>query len=166
MKNSLISNSNPDLLTLEEAATLTGKTSHNIRDYIQRGRIAKYNSLGEPVTRAANGDLRVSKTELQTFLRLAELGQLYRCSFRRNYGELEEDFETEIFATDETQACILLFAELSDINAATKDEAISKASQLLAAKLGSTWTVEDFLNADLEVWPDNATYFTILNIVE
>lgn len=74
MQKSLIESENPDLLTLNEAATLTGKLPHNIRDYIQRGRIAKYNSLGERVTRAGNGDLRVSKSELQTFLELIDQG--------------------------------------------------------------------------------------------
>lgn len=31
------------LVTLQEAADAVNKTVHNIRDYIQRGRIAKYN---------------------------------------------------------------------------------------------------------------------------
>ena len=30
-----------ELATLEEAARAVGKTPHNIRDYLQRGRIAK-----------------------------------------------------------------------------------------------------------------------------
>ncbi len=62
------------LVTLDEAAKAVGKTSHNIRDYIQRGRITKYDSLGKKVHRAANGDLRVSLTELQTFLSLVKQG--------------------------------------------------------------------------------------------
>jgi hypothetical protein len=32
---------NPDLVTLEEAARLTNKTTHNIRDYIRRDRICR-----------------------------------------------------------------------------------------------------------------------------
>jgi hypothetical protein len=32
-----------DFVTLEVAAAATGKTAYNIRDYIQRGRIAKFN---------------------------------------------------------------------------------------------------------------------------
>lgn len=36
-----------DLLTLEEAAAAVGKTPHNIRDYIQRGRIAKFDLEAE-----------------------------------------------------------------------------------------------------------------------
>ncbi|MDE3038518.1 MAG: site-specific DNA-methyltransferase, partial [Pseudomonadota bacterium] len=59
-----------DLLTLEEAAQKTGKTIHNIRDYIQRERIAKLNMEGKPVKRAENGELRVSLKELQAFLYL------------------------------------------------------------------------------------------------
>lgn len=63
-----------DLLTLEEAAQKVGKTPHNIRDYIQRGRIRKYNPDGEPITRARNGELRVSLQELRLFLSLMDRG--------------------------------------------------------------------------------------------
>jgi hypothetical protein len=62
------------LVRLEEAANVVGKTPHNIRDYIQRGRIAKYNSHGKRIIRASNGELRVSLTELKTFLNLIEQG--------------------------------------------------------------------------------------------
>ena len=61
---------NPDLVTLEEAARITGKTTHNIRDYIQRGRIAKLDTEGRQIKRAENGELRVSLKEVQTFLYL------------------------------------------------------------------------------------------------
>lgn len=61
---------NPDLVTLEEAARITGKTTHNIRDYIQRGRIAKLDTEGRPIIRAENGELRVSLKEVQAFLYL------------------------------------------------------------------------------------------------
>jgi len=61
---------NPDLVTLEEAARITGKTTHNIRDYIQRGRIAKMDTEGRPIKRAENGELRVSLKEVQAFLYL------------------------------------------------------------------------------------------------
>ena len=61
---------NPDLVTLEEAARITGKTTHNIRDYIQRGRIAKMDTEGRPIKRAENGELRVSLNEVQAFLYL------------------------------------------------------------------------------------------------
>jgi hypothetical protein len=63
-----------DLITLDEAARIAGKTPHNIRDYIQRGRIGKYNPRGERITRARNGELRVSLKELKTFLSLVEQG--------------------------------------------------------------------------------------------
>jgi len=59
---------NPDLVTLEEAALKTGKTTHNIRDYIQRGRIAKLNTEGEPIKQAENGEL------LNAYLRGYNLG--------------------------------------------------------------------------------------------
>lgn len=63
-----------ELVTLEEAARVVGKTPHNIRDYIQRKRIGKYNENGEPILRAGNGELRVSLKELRIFLSLVEHG--------------------------------------------------------------------------------------------
>ncbi|MBI4506208.1 MAG: hypothetical protein HY691_11780 [Chloroflexi bacterium] len=60
------------LVTLEEAASLVGKTTHNIRDYIQRGRIGKYDPEGLPIARARNGELRVSLKELRAFLALVD----------------------------------------------------------------------------------------------
>jgi hypothetical protein len=64
-----------DLVTLEEAARMVGKTPHNIRDYIQRGRIAKYNPAGQRIARASNGELRVSLSELRAFLSLVARGE-------------------------------------------------------------------------------------------
>ena len=63
-----------ELVTLNDAAALVGKTPHNIRDYLQRGRITKYDTQGKNIKRAGNGDLRVSLRELKTFLSLIELG--------------------------------------------------------------------------------------------
>mgnify|MGYP000333167420 CR=1 FL=1 len=63
-----------ELVTIEEAARCVGKTPHNIRDYIQRGRIGKYNERGELIKRAQNGNLRVSLKELKIFLSLVEKG--------------------------------------------------------------------------------------------
>ena len=62
------------LVTLEEAARMVGKTPQNIRDYIQRGRIQKYNQYGEPIKRAHNGELRVSLEEIRIFLSLIDQG--------------------------------------------------------------------------------------------
>ncbi|MCA1629920.1 MAG: hypothetical protein LC774_06220, partial [Acidobacteria bacterium] len=64
-----------ELVTLDEAAQAVGKTAHNIRDYIQRGRIAKFNSSGEKIVRAKNGELRVDLNEVRAFLRLVNKGQ-------------------------------------------------------------------------------------------
>jgi DNA modification methylase len=61
---------NPDLVTLDEAARLTNKTTHNIRDYIQRDRIAKLDTEGRRIKRAVNGELRVSLKEVRAFLYL------------------------------------------------------------------------------------------------
>ncbi len=63
-----------DLATLEEAARAVNKTPHNIRDYIQRGRIAKYNPEGKRIIRASNGELRVSLLELRALLTLVAKG--------------------------------------------------------------------------------------------
>lgn len=63
-----------ELVTVEEAARIVGKTPHNIRDYIQRGRIGKYNERGERIQRAQNGHLRVSLKEIRIFLSLVEQG--------------------------------------------------------------------------------------------
>jgi hypothetical protein len=63
-----------ELVTLEEAARIVGKTPHNIRDYIQRQRISKYNDTGKIIKRAHNGELRVSLKELRIFLALVQQG--------------------------------------------------------------------------------------------
>lgn len=64
-----------DLVTISEAATRVGKTIHNIRYYIDYGRIAKYRPDGEVIKgKARNGDLRVSLSELQTYLGLLRKG--------------------------------------------------------------------------------------------
>lgn len=63
-----------ELVTLDDAARAVGKTAHNIRDYIQRGRIAKYNPEGKRIAFARNGELRVSMYELRAFLSLVAQG--------------------------------------------------------------------------------------------
>lgn len=63
-----------DLVRLDEAAKAVGKTPHNIRDYIQRGRISKYDPQGRLIKKAKNGELRVSLKELRTFLFLVDKG--------------------------------------------------------------------------------------------
>jgi len=65
---------NLELVTLDEAAQIVGKTPHNIRDYLQRQRITKYNDKGEKIERAKNGELRVSLRELRIFLDLVNQG--------------------------------------------------------------------------------------------
>jgi hypothetical protein len=63
-----------ELVTIDDAARAVGKTTHNIRDYIQRNRIGKYNDASEPIKVARNGELRVSLKELRVFLSLVEDG--------------------------------------------------------------------------------------------
>ncbi len=67
-----INDGSSDLVTLEKAARVIGKTIHNVRDYIQRGRINKYNTFGERINKANNGELRVSLKELWSFINLLE----------------------------------------------------------------------------------------------
>jgi len=57
-----------ELVTLQQAAILSGKCPHNIRDYIQRGRINKYDPFGNKISYAGNGQLRISLRELTNFL--------------------------------------------------------------------------------------------------
>ncbi len=66
--------SEPEFVTLEQAARIVGKTPHNIRDYIQRQRIGKYDEKGEPIVRARSGGLRVSLKEVRVFLSLVQQG--------------------------------------------------------------------------------------------
>lgn len=61
-----------DFVTLQQAACIVGKTLHNIRDYIQRGRINKYDPSGQRISKARNGQLRVSLRELRDFLDMLE----------------------------------------------------------------------------------------------
>lgn len=61
-----------ELATLEQAARIVGKTPHNIRDYIQRKRINKYDPFGNRISKARNGQLRVSIKELTDFLEMLE----------------------------------------------------------------------------------------------
>jgi len=63
-----ITRKDSDLVTLQQAANIIGKTPHNIRDYIQRGRINKYDTSGQRISKARNGQLRVSLRELRDFL--------------------------------------------------------------------------------------------------
>ena len=65
--------SKEDLLTLQQAAELFGKTTSNISYLIQYDRINKYDEEGEANGKAKNGGLRVSRQELvEYFARLDE----------------------------------------------------------------------------------------------
>lgn len=65
---------NLELVTIDTAAQIVGKTPHNIRDYLQRQRISKYNDQGEIIARAKNGGLHISLKELRVFLALVNQG--------------------------------------------------------------------------------------------
>jgi hypothetical protein len=53
-----------DLLTLDDAAALVGKTPGNISYLVQYDRLRRYDASGNVVERAPNGGLRVSRSEL------------------------------------------------------------------------------------------------------
>jgi len=53
-----------DLLTLNDAAALVGKTPSNISYLVQYNRLRRYDASGKVVSRAGSGGLRVSKREL------------------------------------------------------------------------------------------------------
>jgi DNA modification methylase len=63
-----------ELVTLEEAARIVGKTPADLRGYIQRGQIGTYNEQGKLIQHAENGHLRVSLKEIRIFLALLEQG--------------------------------------------------------------------------------------------
>ena len=66
---------NQDLVTISEAAKMVNKTVANIRYYISYNRIGKYGPNGEQIIgKARNGELRVSLSELKTFLSLVKQG--------------------------------------------------------------------------------------------
>ncbi len=53
-----------DLLTLDDAALLVGKTPSNISYLVQYNRLRRYDASGRVVSRAGSGGLRVSRREL------------------------------------------------------------------------------------------------------
>jgi hypothetical protein len=61
-----------ELLTLQQAAELFGKTTSNISYLIQYDRINKYNKEGATNGKAKNGELRVSRQELAEYFRRLE----------------------------------------------------------------------------------------------
>ncbi|MBX6332941.1 MAG: hypothetical protein IRY91_13925 [Gemmatimonadaceae bacterium] len=62
------------LVTLKDAAKAVGKAPHNVRDYIQRGRLSKYDARGRPIARARHRELRVDLEELIAVIWRAEMG--------------------------------------------------------------------------------------------
>jgi DNA modification methylase len=64
-----------DLKTLKQAAKIVGKTEANIRYYITYNRINRYKPSGQKLTgKAKNGELRISLSELESFLDLIKKG--------------------------------------------------------------------------------------------
>lgn len=63
-----------ELVPIEEAAQRVGKTPDDIREYIQRGRIGKYDENGALIQRDQNEHPLVSLKEVRIFLSLVEQG--------------------------------------------------------------------------------------------
>lgn len=90
----------------------------------------------------------------------------FNCWFRRYYGELKDDFDTEWLAESRMAALLFLVADLKGIPAGTVDEACQKAKAFVDVQLGEAWTVDDFLDADIEIWPDYSTCYKICDVQE
>lgn len=74
MNDKMMTGARGPLLTIRDAAGRVGKTTDNIRDYLQRGRIRRFDSHGNVLDRARNGELRVDLAELEAFLHLVRDG--------------------------------------------------------------------------------------------
>lgn len=79
-------------------------------------------------------------------------------SITRAYGFLEDEQTYTVFAKDLTEAILLAVADLGDIYAQTADEAELKAKTMLDQELGQGWSVNDFLDSNLELWTDGILY--------
>ncbi len=89
-------------------------------------------------------------------------------SCRRFYGELRDDFHYETYAESRFDALLDIVADLNDIYADSKSEAEGKqkAMEWLDGELGTGWTVDVFLNANLALWKDYVTCYVVHNIRE
>lgn len=63
-----------ELATIEQASAIFGKTASEIHDYIQSGRIGKYDAHGNLITTDQDGYFMVSLKEIRVFLYLLEQG--------------------------------------------------------------------------------------------
>lgn len=63
-----------ELATIEQASAIFGKTASEIHDYIQAGRIGKYDAHGNLITAEQDGHFMVSLKEIRVFLYLLEQG--------------------------------------------------------------------------------------------
>lgn len=66
-KNSEKPNTADELLTLQQAAKVFGKTPSNISYLINYDRISRYDTEGKRIEKAKNGELRVSRAELAQY---------------------------------------------------------------------------------------------------
>lgn len=92
----------------------------------------------------------------------------FKYSVTRFHGEFDDDFDYECYAESLPDALLGIVADLNDVDAETEQEAKNEAKQWLDSQLGTGWTVDDALRADLQLWKDDATFyrFNDLNEVE
>lgn len=88
-------------------------------------------------------------------------------SFTRYYGELDDDFDSEVFAKNIKDALLYVVADLKAISAATEEEAKSQAKSFINEALGKKkWAIEEFLLARIELWPDSSMLHIVTDINE
>lgn len=90
----------------------------------------------------------------------------YKVYLTRFYDILEDDFEYTYYAENERDLVRLLVADFGGIHAENEGEAMQKADEVLKNQIGPDWTIEEFLDSNLELWQDNITCYRISNIQE
>jgi hypothetical protein len=90
----------------------------------------------------------------------------FKYSVTRFHDEFDDDFDYEFYAESRLDALLEIVADLTDVYAETAKEAKIVAKQWLDSELGGTWTVDDVLNADLQLWKDDATFYRLNHLRE
>lgn len=88
-------------------------------------------------------------------------------AFARYYGELKDYFDGDVYAKNKKEALLLAVVDLKSIAATTEEEAKAQAKSFIDEELGKKrWTVEEFLSAQVEIWPDFSTLYVVVDIAE
>lgn len=89
---------------------------------------------------------------------------LFKCSFHRYYGELEDDFDYTLYTQDLKTALLLLVSDLSGDPASTREEACQNSQKFLDSEIGIGWDVNTFLGSALEIWNGNDICYRVHDI--